>query len=50
LIAKTAEPAIPISPVVEEKAADDHLLPRDKLLAKAKVFRETQKMIQNQKE
>lgn len=44
----SAEPAMPISPVSEDKAKDDHLLPRDKLLAKAKVFRETQKMMQAQ--
>ncbi len=43
-----AEPATPISPVTSEEKAKDDLLPRDRLLAKAKVFRESQKMMQNQ--
>lgn len=44
------EVATPISPVIEEKS-NDNLLPREKLLAKAKAFRESQKIVpQNQPE
>lgn len=41
-VAQAAPPATPISPVTEDKK-DDHLLPRDKLLAKAKAYRDSQK-------